>query len=97
MRRVGQARKRDQNEAAIVEALEAIGVLVQRVSVPGFCDLVAQTSRRLPIQDTTMLLEVKSPRGKATAAQTKTNASWRVLTVHSVAEALAIFGVTVTP
>lgn len=38
--RVGQTRKRDTNEATIVAALQAVGVLVWRISAPGLPDLL---------------------------------------------------------
>lgn len=100
MPRVGQARKRDAGEQAIVEALEAIGVLVEKISAPGFADLVCHgfapecglsDARRELV---TVLLEVKSATGKATKAQIEKRADgWPVITVRSVSEALQIFGV----
>lgn len=83
MRRVGQARKRDLNEAQIVEALEACGWLVQRISAKGFPDLVCWHPRK-----SFRLVEVKSPKGKATEAQLEAQADgWPVVTVRTVDEA----------
>ena len=89
--RVGQSRKRDQNEPEIVRALERIGVKVHRVSSKGFADLVAwKPSHGL------FLLEVKREKtGKLTKAQVKHTAEgWPVVIVRSPADALAVFGVT---
>jgi Holliday junction resolvase len=87
--RVGQARKRDANEPAIVDALEQIGVTVHRLSAPGLPDLLAHHWR-----EGLVLLEVKAEAGKLTPLQLKTKcASLPFCVVRSVAEALAIFGV----
>lgn len=83
--RVGQSRKRDANERAIIAALEAIGVRVQRVSERGFPDLVCYSREGL------RLIEVKSNTGKLTLAQQA--ADWPCVVVRSVAEALALYGV----
>lgn len=88
MRRVGQARKRDANERPIIKALEAIGVDVFQISGKGAPDLLAH--RRglwLPI-------EVKSATGELTTAQIAARATAPYPVVSSVAEALALFGVT---
>lgn len=89
--RVGQARKRDANEPAIVRALEQIGVKVQKVSAPGFCDLVVHHPH-----EGVLLLEVKAEkRGRLTPLQiAHWQDGWPVCIVRSVADALALFGVT---
>lgn len=86
MRRVGQARKRDANEKAIVSALEAAGCVVLRVSGVGVPDLFVWHPR-VGWQP----LEVKAPKGKLTQAQMVQLAPFHV--VRSEAEALALFGV----
>lgn len=87
--RVGQARKRDQTEAPIVDALRRVGVRVYPISAKGFADLVCFTPRVGLI-----LLEVKAPRGKVTSAQNLFHeAGWPVQIVRSVPEALAACGV----
>lgn len=88
--RVGQARKRDGNERAIVKALQHIGVRVRRVSERGFCDLVCYHPN-----EGVLLLEVKSDKGKLTAAQVEHREDgWPVCIVRCTADALALFGVT---
>lgn len=82
--RVGQSRKRDANEPAIVEALESCGALVQRISAPGFADLVCSHWSCGVI-----LIEVKSAKGKATDAQLEhRQKGWPVITVRSVEDAI---------
>ena len=89
-RRVGQTRRRDQEEDAIVRALVAIGVVVLRVSGPGAPDLLGYRGGRwLP-------MEVKSRRGTLTIRQQNTRVLAPFPVVRSVAEALALWGVTVT-
>ena len=78
MRRVGQTRRRDANEKAIVEALEAVGAHVTRISGKGAPDLLVRYRGRL------QAFEVKSTQGKRTAAQQETG--WPI--VRSVDEAL---------
>lgn len=88
--RVGQKRKRDANEGPIVYALEQIGCIVQRISEKGFADLIV----RHPKQGF-VLIEIKSAKGKLTAAQVEHRKDgWPVCIVRSVAEALALFGIT---
>jgi hypothetical protein len=61
--RVGQARKRDTNEPAIVEALTQLGAVVFRLSAPGCPDLlVGWRGNWLP-------MEVKSATGTLTPMQ----------------------------
>jgi hypothetical protein len=85
--RVGQARKRDANEKPIVEALRRAGVLVQRISERGFCDLVCMT--KIEGGFSLVLLEVKSRTGKATKAQVEYRRDgWPVVIVRTVDDAL---------
>ena len=88
MRRVGQARKRDASEAAIVAALEAIGVTVLRLSGEGVPDLLCHTRGIwLPVE----IKQVRSRR--LTPAQCLTYAIAPFPIVTTVAEALALYGV----
>ncbi len=97
MRRVGQARKRDGNEAAIIAALESIGVVVWRISAPGVPDLLTWSRGSwLPIE-----VKHDKPRrslsdthGRSlTPSQCATYALTKFPIVRSAAEALALFGV----
>ena len=89
--RVGQARKRDQTEAPIVDALRRVGVRVYPISAKGFADLVCFTPRVGLV-----LLEVKAPRGRVTPAQNIfQDAGWPVQIVRTVPEALAACGIPV--
>jgi hypothetical protein len=89
MRRVGQVRKRDANEAPIVDALKRMGVRVQKVSEKGFVDLVCfHPSKGV------RLLEVKADKGTLTPAQVETRRDgWPVCIVRNTADALALFGI----
>lgn len=84
MRRVGQTRRRDLNEKAIVDALRAIGADVTRVSGPGAPDVIARYRGQL------YAFEIKSQKGTQTEAQRETQ--WPV--IRSVSEALEAVGVT---
>ena len=79
MRRVGQARRRDASEKAIVAALEALGAHVTRVSGVGAPDLLVRWRGRL------WAWEVKSATGTRTQAQQESQ--WPI--VRSVDEAIA--------
>jgi len=90
--RTGQARKRDTNENAIVEALEAVGAFVFRISGEGTPDLlVAWRGKWVP-------LEVKSKTGDLTERQSWTfrqaQATAPIPTVRTPAEALKAIGVS---
>src|SRR3990167_2789797 len=87
MRRVGQTRKRDQNEVAIVQALEAISVTVLRLSGKGCPDLLCCR------QGVWLPIEVKRPRGRLTPAQRAVRLAAPFPVVESVEHALALFGV----
>ena len=86
--RVGQVRKRDRTEAPIVEALRQVGVRVQPISAPGFADLVCWAPRIGVV-----LLEVKAPQGRVTAAQAARDAAWPVQIVRTIPEALRACGI----
>jgi Holliday junction resolvase len=85
--RVGQSRKRDANEAAIVAALERVGARVMRISQAGAPDLVVCAKGQL------FALEVKSATGTPTKAQAAQFQGWPIVTVRSVEDALAAIGV----
>jgi hypothetical protein len=76
--------KRDAVEAEIVQALEATGCTVSRISAAGVPDLLVGRA------GANVLLEVKSDGGRLTAAQVEWHATWRgqAAVVYSVAEAL---------
>jgi Holliday junction resolvase len=82
--RVGQSRRRDANEPAIVAALEAVGAQVTRISGKGAPDLLVRRAGRL------WAFEVKGKTGIRTAAQVATE--WPV--VRSVDDALKAIGVS---
>jgi hypothetical protein len=90
-----RAAKRDDNEPAIVKALELSGWTVVRVSDAGAPDLLCARNGRI------VLMEVKGPKGKLTTAQVKTHtrldaAGVVVRVVRSPEEAIgfvnAVFG-----
>lgn len=87
MRRVGQARKRDANEPAIVKALEAVGAHVTRLSGVGAPDVLV----RFPAASWGNLyaFEIKTAKGKQTEAQIETQ--WPI--VRSIEDALQAIGV----
>lgn len=85
--RVGQARKRDANEEAIIDALEDIGATVLRISGPGVPDLLVY------LRGAWTPVEVKQRGGSLTARQEALNAYAPYAVVESVEDALALFGV----
>lgn len=84
-RRVGQTRRRDGNEAEIVQALEQLGVVVLRISGKGCPDLL------LHYQGIWQPVEVKSARGEPTIAQSVTQTQAPYPMVRTVDEALAVY------
>lgn len=97
-----RAAKRDENEAAIVEALEAVGATVERLSGASIPDLL------VGYRGVTTLMEVKQPAGAKGGTshrdllpgQAAWHAAWRgspVAVVRTPAEALAAIGVYVNP
>ncbi len=85
--RVGQARKRDANEPAIVKALRQVGAQVVRISERGAPDLLVLWRGDL------FVLEVKSRLGRTTLAQDATiDGGWPVLIARSVEDALKAIG-----
>ena len=88
MRRVGQARKRDAIEAEVIDALESIGIDCWRLSEPGLGDVLTHSRGKwLP-------LEIKSGKGRLTPKQAELQKRVDLPIVRSVADALAVFGVT---
>lgn len=87
MRRVGQTRRRDINEPAVVDALEAVGAKVMRVSGPGVPDLIVLFRARV------WLMEVKGAQGQPTPAQAQRSADgWPVYTARTPEQALGAIG-----
>ncbi len=87
MRRVGQSRRRDLTEPAIVQALRKAGALVIRISEKGAPDLLCFYRGKV------VLLECKSRLGQATLAQDETSqAGWPVVTVRDAIAALKAVG-----
>lgn len=87
MSRVGQNRRRDAIEPAIVAALEAAGVNVFRISGVGIADLLCYyRGQWLP-------MEVKSKGGTLTTAQLIARLHAPYPIVQSEDEALALFGI----
>ena len=80
--------RRDANEAAIVDALEAIGVVVCRISGAGLPDLLCYR------RGFWVPLEVKHGRRAVTVAQAELRAIAPYPVVRTIPEALAVFGVT---
>ena len=80
--RVGQTRRRDRVEPAIVQALRHVGADVTRVSGPGALDLVIRFRGQV------FGVEVKSGAGKRTKAQE--SSGWPV--VRTPADALGVIG-----
>lgn len=83
--------KRDANEKAIVDALEAVGAHVLRLSISGAPDLLV-SYRNGPRRDLA-LLEVKTAKGKINKRQREFESEgWEVFVVRSVDEALKVVG-----
>lgn len=83
-----QAARRDNNEGEIVAALEAVGCSVTRLSQGGVSDLLVGR------QGTNFLIEVKTVKGKLTAAQVDFRNNWQGQydVARSAEEALRIVG-----
>ena len=76
--RVGQVRKRDANETAIVDALRRVGAFVMRASIEGGPDLLVLW------RGTVHLVECKATTGTPTQAQQQTaKEGWPIATVRS--------------
>lgn len=99
MTRRGCARlnaKRDRVEPLIVETLQKRGFTVDRVSAPGFPDLVVSKtvsigSHIFIVTRHVWFVEVKRPKGRFTAKQIEWRARWQgpePITLRSVEDAL---------
>lgn len=84
--RVGQTRRRDSNEDVIVQALQAVGVLVWRISAPGLPDLLSF------YKGVWRPLEVKRGRASLTPQQREVYAKAPFPIVTSVDEAYLAVG-----
>lgn len=86
-----RAAKRDGNEPAVIDALEKLGILVQRISAEDFADLICFDPRTR----TLTLIDVKNPDGKnrVSEGQLEKARVWPIHFVRSDAEALALFSV----
>ena len=78
--RVGQARRRDANEQAIVDELQQRGMRVWRISGPGAPDILVKYQERY------FPFEVKSKHGQQTPAQTISDFP----IIHGANEAIAL-------
>lgn len=86
--RVGQSRKRDSNEPAIVDALRRCGAYVMAASIPGGPDLLVLW------QGAVYLCECKTRHGRPTKAQIATDQQgWPIFVVRTVEDALRVLGV----
>lgn len=104
MRRVGQSRKRDANEMAIVKALLACGAQVLRLGSKDAPDLLVRCGAYQCIADgyqgqhgrvwgKYVLMEIKTVRGRVKAGQSAFHALWpETVIVRSVSDALAAIG-----
>jgi Holliday junction resolvase len=90
MRRWGA--KRDGNEKAIVDTLEALGIYVVRLSQPALPDLLCFHPR-----EGIKLIEVKMPGEKLNVLQETTRRYLPFAVVQNEAEALALFNVVTRP
>lgn len=89
-----QAAKRDGNEETIVSALLAGGCSVIRLSQRGVPDLLVGFEDRRTGALTTILIEVKEPKGKLTPDQIDFMTNWngQVAIVRTVEDAMEVIG-----
>jgi hypothetical protein len=87
--------KRDKNEQQIVEVLRKRGFTVDRVSAPGFPDLVISKryypAAQMPDGYRVWFVEVKQPKGKLRASQLAWQEKWqgpKVIVLRSVEDAV---------
>lgn len=95
---VRQQPRRDENEAPIVEALEAAGCIVKKTSTKGMPDLVILVPGRPGRASYVAMVEVKGEKAKLRPEQAKFFELVRgkelpIFVVRSAAEALAVIGV----
>lgn len=86
MRNMGQNRKRDANEGQIVDALEAAGAYVLRISGKGCPDLLVK------YRTNWYPMEVKSKTGTLTEAQQERDVYAFIPVVRNEQEALQVIG-----
>lgn len=82
-----QIGQRDKNEPAVIEALEAQGFTVDRISGKGLPDLLISKAGRM------WLCEVKMPKGTHRPAQIAFNEKWQgppILVLRTVEDALRV-------
>lgn len=84
------AAKRDSNETQIVNALQAVGAVVYRISSPGMADLVVAWRGNV------FLLECKTKKGKLTETQQAMRCDWDeyIHIVRDIETALHVIGAT---
>lgn len=83
VRRAGKdGRRRDDNEPAIVRALERVGATVELMSLVGGPDMM------VGFRGVTHLLEVKTAKGRLEETQVKWQEWWRGSRVHVVRDEL---------
>ena len=85
MRRVGQSRRRDANEASIVKTLRQVGALVILISEKGAPDLLVWHARC-----GVKLVEIKTKKGDLTPAQVTMHRLMPIEVIRSVDDALAL-------
>ncbi len=84
MSRIPRQARRDANEPTIVQALEAMGFSVTRISGAGVPDLVVGKGAWM------RLVEIKAAKGTYTPAQKRWREQWRgpaPITLRSIADA----------
>lgn len=92
MAAAGFAKKRDANEPAIVDALEAVGAVVVRISMMDVPDLL------VGFRGDNFMLEVKNGKAKPSPGQSTFHAEWRgkpIVVVRGVDEALTAIGIAI--
>jgi hypothetical protein len=81
-----RAAKRDANERAIIDALVAMGAVVQQLSAKGVPDLLVSW------KGYNLLMEVKMPKAKLTEDEKEWHSKWngQVDVVYSIDDALIV-------
>jgi hypothetical protein len=88
---VRRAPRRDINERAIIDHLEAAGCVVQQLSAKGVADLLVFRASNGLLR----LIEVKQPKGKLTEAQRLAFPRWPGWVCRTPEQALAAMSVEV--
>lgn len=84
--RVGQRRRRDQNESVVVLTLRRIGVAVTQISAPGLADLLCHHEHT-----GYFMVEVKSQTGTLTDAQVTSRPLFPFHIARTEQQALDVF------